>query len=310
MNETQQLPARVKIGANDRLGFTLFVALTLHIIFILGVGFTRSAANQAESIPSMDIIQANRSLKRLIEENERLIQQNNALDTQFKNLKGQRSIELGRMKNLSAEKDQLQARIDTFEEVKSSVEDQLEDFKIIAGRREQELKIKVQSLSEKIEQIEEEPAVGKTVEVALDGMPKAVDPEQVSLEVITMIDEIARENARLKVDEAKVHYNMGNIFFKKGDYRKASKEFMKAVELQPHDYNAHFNLAFVHSEFLSDYKTALEHYKRYLDLNPAAEDVALVQEKIFIAEMTLRSQIDSRLEKDLQKANSFYTLRY
>ncbi|MCK4709980.1 MAG: energy transducer TonB [Gammaproteobacteria bacterium] len=59
MNETQQLPARVKIGANDRLGFTLFVALTLHIIFILGVGFTRSAANQAESIPSMDIILAN-----------------------------------------------------------------------------------------------------------------------------------------------------------------------------------------------------------------------------------------------------------
>lgn len=59
MNEKQQLPSPVKIGANDRLGFTLFIALTLHIIVILGIGFTQSTANQAESIPSMDIILAN-----------------------------------------------------------------------------------------------------------------------------------------------------------------------------------------------------------------------------------------------------------
>lgn len=59
MTETQKFPAPVKIGANDRLGFTLFVAVALHIIVILGVGFTRSSANQAESIPSMDIILAN-----------------------------------------------------------------------------------------------------------------------------------------------------------------------------------------------------------------------------------------------------------
>jgi len=60
MTETrQQHPGPAKIGASDRLGFTLFIALTLHVIFILGVGFTSSAANQAESIPSLDIILAN-----------------------------------------------------------------------------------------------------------------------------------------------------------------------------------------------------------------------------------------------------------
>ena len=59
MTETQQLQRPAKIGASDRLGFTLFLALALHIIFILGVGFTSSDANQAESIPSLDIILAN-----------------------------------------------------------------------------------------------------------------------------------------------------------------------------------------------------------------------------------------------------------
>lgn len=52
-------PSSKTIGAGDRLGFTLFLALALHVIFILGVGFTQSDANQAESIPSLDIILAN-----------------------------------------------------------------------------------------------------------------------------------------------------------------------------------------------------------------------------------------------------------
>ncbi len=59
MSETQKLPSPAKIGVNDRLGFTLFIALTLHIIFILGVGFTQSDANQSDSEPSLDIIMAN-----------------------------------------------------------------------------------------------------------------------------------------------------------------------------------------------------------------------------------------------------------
>lgn len=47
------------IASSDRLGFTLFLALVLHAIFILGVGFSHSNANQAEALPSLDIILAN-----------------------------------------------------------------------------------------------------------------------------------------------------------------------------------------------------------------------------------------------------------
>jgi len=48
-----------KIGASDRLGFTLFIAISLHVIFILGVGFKQSDANQSESTPSLEVILAN-----------------------------------------------------------------------------------------------------------------------------------------------------------------------------------------------------------------------------------------------------------
>jgi len=50
---------RPKISASDRLGFTLFLALTLHAIVVLGVGFTQSDRSNAEPLPSLDIIIAN-----------------------------------------------------------------------------------------------------------------------------------------------------------------------------------------------------------------------------------------------------------
>lgn len=47
------------IASSDRLGFTLFLALALHAIVILGVGFSHTDASQAEALPSLDIILAN-----------------------------------------------------------------------------------------------------------------------------------------------------------------------------------------------------------------------------------------------------------
>jgi protein TonB len=52
-------PTTPPIGANDRLGFTLFLAITVHLIVVLGVGFTYSDANQDSSLPGLDIIVAN-----------------------------------------------------------------------------------------------------------------------------------------------------------------------------------------------------------------------------------------------------------
>jgi periplasmic protein TonB len=61
MSSTTDSINRPRIGANDRLGFTLFLAIAVHLILILGVGFTQSNANQSEAIPSLDIILANSS---------------------------------------------------------------------------------------------------------------------------------------------------------------------------------------------------------------------------------------------------------
>jgi protein TonB len=50
---------RPVISASDRLGFTLFLALMLHAIVVLGVGFKQSESSSAEPLSSLEIIIAN-----------------------------------------------------------------------------------------------------------------------------------------------------------------------------------------------------------------------------------------------------------
>ncbi len=127
-----------------------------------------------------------------------------------------------------------------------------------------------------------------------------------SMEVIQMIDRFHEETEALRKDEARVHYNMGNVYFYQGKYEKALLEYREAVTLMPEDPKAHFNLAFVSSEFMKDWDTAVPHYRQYLMLEPEAKDAALVQEKLLEAELIKRTTIPSDLEKDVRKEHSGY----
>ncbi len=74
----QAQATRPRISASDRLGFTLFLALTLHAIVVLGVGFTQSAKQSVEPLPSLDIIIANSKSYDEVENPDYLAQEDQA----------------------------------------------------------------------------------------------------------------------------------------------------------------------------------------------------------------------------------------
>ena len=71
---SQQL--QPKISASDRLGFTLFLALTIHAIVVFGVGFTQSSKPNSDALPSLEIIFANSQSPDEIENPDFLAQAN------------------------------------------------------------------------------------------------------------------------------------------------------------------------------------------------------------------------------------------
>ncbi len=125
---------------------------------------------------------------------------------------------------------------------------------------------------------------------------EALNKESKALDLLSSIDAFSETDSGIRLDAAKAHYNMGNVYFQKGMYEIAVREYYQAVTLMPDDPDSHYNLAFVSSEHLRDYKTALKHYRMYLYLNPNANDKPLVQEKILQAQLELKSLVDSPLE--------------
>lgn len=121
--------------------------------------------------------------------------------------------------------------------------------------------------------------------------------ESKTLDILSRIDAFSEEDESIRLDAAKAHYNMGNIYFQKGEFEIAAREYYQAVILMPNDPDAHYNLAYVHAEHLGDYITAAKHYRMYLFLNPNAKDKKKIQEKIIHADLILKGRVDSPLEK-------------
>ena len=121
--------------------------------------------------------------------------------------------------------------------------------------------------------------------------------ENKTLDLLSRIDAFSEDEPNLKMDAAKAHYNMGNIYFEKGEYEIAVREYYQAVTLMPDDPDAHYNLAFVSGEYLNDQTTALKHYQMYLFLKPDAEDRAQINEKIISSKLILGGVIDSVIDK-------------
>ena len=84
--------------------------------------------------------------------------------------------------------------------------------------------------------------------------------ESQTLDLLSRIDAFSDRDPILAEDSAKAHYNMGNIYFQKGEYEIAAREYYQAVTLMPNDSDSHYNLAYVSNKHLNDFETALKHW--------------------------------------------------
>ncbi|RKY43934.1 MAG: hypothetical protein DRP81_06275, partial [Candidatus Omnitrophota bacterium] len=85
-------------------------------------------------------------------------------------------------------------------------------------------------------------------------------------EVPKKFAEIARENKALIKETALMHYNLGVFYTQHKEYKRAIAEFEKAIELNPEDPYAHFNLGYIYAEYLLNRPKAIEHFRHYLRL--------------------------------------------
>lgn len=295
----------------------------------------------AEVLTDRQVVQISSSLRELITENEELKKQLSNLDTQLRNLRGERTLEANRLKEISMERDALRQQTETIANRNSETTEAMRTLQTQLEEKEKEYNLQIIRLqTELANALRNAPdsATGSTAETTTPNTelalqnnvnPTAMDVSQnsksekraISVEVSSAVETDAKsrvvmesldvlqaERKQLIKDEAKIHYNMGNSYYNAGNYEAAAMEYRKTLEITPEDYNAHYNLAFVSGEFLNQPRVSINHYKQYLFLNPGAEDSTMVRQKIIDAEILVRGEVDfeSDINEEVRKKKSAF----
>ncbi len=292
------------------------------------------------SFDEQQVANISKSLKNSIEENRKLREDNQRIEKELGELRGQKEINVNRINALSRQRDDYKTKVEDIENISKQYSKEIEQLKADLFAKEEELKIKLSEI-EKLHQEKEkakeigfywpgsddqnvEPAIktaiNKITELKEENRKLKVDSakllKDLELQMQSTFDGMSsnaekaamkmatlnKENEGLKRDSARLHYNLGNLFFERGDYSRAKIEYEKVLEILPYDAAAHYNLAFVCGEFMNDQTTALKHYQQYLLLNPKAQDISMVKEKILEAELKLKTHIDSPVDEDQSKS--------
>lgn len=196
----------------------------------------------------------------------------------------------------ASEREQLVKEIRRVENLNKKYTQEIEEIKSLLAEKDEDFQKKIKQLEEKIAMQNDQ----KSKEAAIEEYNKQTSKEleAKTSEMLSKGADLDPEDQQFKEELAKAHYNMGNIYFERGEYQRAVVEYYQAVDLTPNDADVHYNLAFVSSEYLGDQETALKHYQWYLYLRPKADDANAVKERILQAKLSIRSKVNSPIDRN------------
>jgi tetratricopeptide (TPR) repeat protein len=195
-----------------------------------------------------------------------------------------------------AEREDFVKEIRRVEQLNKKYTKEIQDIRSLLADKDADYQKRMQELEDKLVSQPDEGAKKEVVQQQTQ--ETAQELEAKTSEVLSKAEDVGSQDKNFRAELAKAHYNMGNIYFERGEYQRAVVEYYQAADLAPNDPDTHYNLAFVSGEYLGDQETALKHYQLYLYLKPEASDLPLVKEKILQAKFSLRSKIDSPLDKN------------
>jgi tetratricopeptide (TPR) repeat protein len=92
-------------------------------------------------------------------------------------------------------------------------------------------------------------------------------------------------------DKKEPHYILGENRVNAMDYQGAVDAFEQSLEVNPHSAAAHFELACLFDEKISDPAAAIYHYQEYLKFDPKAENAEVVNARIATCKQQLATDV-------------------
>jgi len=87
-----------------------------------------------------------------------------------------------------------------------------------------------------------------------------------------LTQKVASLEADLKRERALGYYNLGVVYTQAQRYDEAVEAYEQSLEFNPKNADAHYNLGLLYERVKAQSDKAAWHYRKYLELNPEAED--------------------------------------
>ncbi|MFC1704446.1 tetratricopeptide repeat protein [Candidatus Omnitrophota bacterium] len=222
------------------------------------------------------------SLKTALEENKNLKTANENLKSELDKYISRANVLADRIRRLIDQGDQLEKQAQDTQTAATKEKEQLDTkIEILQGQK--------QDLEKLITQLKEKRREDEYYILWMGSESKRISTE-------AKIKEIAAETERLKEENGKLHYNLGNILFKKGEYKKAAYEYEYALNDMPDDPDLYYNLAVINDYYVGDSQKAAHFYAEFLRRQPNAKDALHIKERIAEKDLEIKMW-DSHMEE-------------
>ncbi|MFC1632222.1 tetratricopeptide repeat protein [Candidatus Omnitrophota bacterium] len=277
-----------------------FIGLTVFGYVIYNKQVKQSQLLEKDLAETKDTLRkAKHIVSQVNQEKSSLAKQNNDLSSEISDL-------TEKLAAIEQEKDDLDQKISVLLNEKENLETQMAQVTAEikeSSQREQGFQEQLRAQEQKLENLTEQNQRNLT---QLEDSKQMLDEVfAVSKELLSELEKTKQEKQALRQFPAgdvvqlseqgpvkdeqalKTHYNQALAYEEKEKYKKALKEYKKALEVAPDDPDTHYNLALLYDERLKKTALAIKHYQTYLKLMPDAADAAKVAKWLKQAEENL-----------------------
>ncbi len=96
--------------------------------------------------------------------------------------------------------------------------------------------------------------------------------------VLSLEAQLEKSKERAVTEADRYHYNLGVVYTQNKDFERAVSEYKKALEYNPRDAKACYNMAIIYDDYFKDQENAKLFYRKYLELDPVSDDADSVRE--------------------------------
>gem|GEM_PF-2857834 len=226
------------------------------------------------------------TLNKTLEENKKLLNETEKMQRQFQKMAMENNVLKAQIIELNQGRYQLR---DDERKVREEAERKISEL----DRKMNDLEAERKALIQSGEEIEKKMALASAENEKLKQLVETLVPGEEKVAYDNLVERLGgrgeasdteagdeKVSKLVEVELGALYYSLGNMLFESGDYKGAEVKYKKALELNPKDSWAHYNLGIIFDFYLNNDPEAVVHYKEYIRLAPDAEDANKIRERL------------------------------